>query len=70
MSTLSKEPFPIHYDPSLQELLGSNDLIPPAYYGRSILNIPASAAELLAVEGFKSPPLDKELIDPIRGNTK
>ena len=50
----------------IQGLPLGDKFISPQYNGLSILNIPASAAELLNVEGFSSPPILPDLLDPIQ----
>ncbi|MCK4490257.1 MAG: hypothetical protein KAU23_08365 [Anaerolineales bacterium] len=54
----------------IQGLPLGDKFISPQYNGLSILNVPASAAELLNVGGFSSPPLLPDLLDPIGGKTQ
>ena len=56
--------------PSIQEILKNGNFIPPEYNNRSILNIPASAAYLMDIPGFKHNPVDKSLLEPIRDGAK
>lgn len=55
---------------SIQQILKSGDFISPDYQNRSILNIPASAAYLLNVPGFKHNTVDPALLDPLRDGVK
>lgn len=54
----------------IHQVLESGDFIAPEYFKNSILNIPASAAYLMDIPGFKHNPVDQTLLDPIRGSTK
>ncbi len=55
---------------SIQKILKNENFIPPEYNNRSILNIPASAAYLMDIPGFKHNPVDKSLLEPIRDGAK
>ncbi|MCJ7718139.1 MAG: alkaline phosphatase family protein [Anaerolineales bacterium] len=70
MTVLIKKIYKYIIDNPLQLLTHGGKFISPQYEGLSILNIPASAGKLLNVPGFNSPPLQPDLLDPIRGNIK
>jgi len=70
MTNQSKNQFIQKTDQPIYKLLGTEEFISPDYDGRSILNIPASAARLMGVQGFQSAPLQKEYLDPLQGNSK
>jgi len=70
MTELTKKIQKLIRENPIQGLPMGDKFISPQYDGLSILNIPASAAELLNVEGFSSPPLLPDLLDPIGGKTQ
>jgi len=55
---------------ALQQILKNGNFISPEYGNSSILNIPASAAYLLDVPGFKHNPVDQTLLNPLRDGVK
>jgi len=55
---------------AIQDTLERGNFISPDYQSRSTLNIPASAAYLLNVPGFKHNPVDQKLLNPIRDGVK
>jgi len=54
----------------IHQVLKNGDFIAPEYGDGSILNIPASAAYLMDVPGFKHNSVDQRLLDPIRDGVK
>ncbi len=59
-----------NYSKSIQQTLDDGNFISPEYKGRSILNIPPSAAYLMDVPGFNHKPVDQDLLDPLKGGVK
>jgi hypothetical protein len=55
---------------SIQQILENGNFTAPDYQEHSILNIPASAAYLLDVAGFKHNPADPVLLNPIKEGVK
>jgi len=67
MTELTTKVYKHIVDNPLQLLTHGGKFISPQYNGLSILNIPASVGELFYVPGFSSPPLQPDLLDPVRG---
>ena len=70
MTDLSTQLYKQIKEGSISELALCEEFISPQYDGLSILNIPASGAELLNVPGLSSPALSHQILDPIRGKTQ
>jgi len=67
MTKLIKKTYKGIADNPLHLFTQDERFISPQYDGLSILNIPASAGEMLKVPGFSSPPLQPDLLDPVLG---